>query len=266
MTTVTERAREEGTRPSRIPVLDGWRAVSILLVLSGHLLPLGPKWLRLNEQASALGMALFFSLSGFLIVGFLSAGAPVGSFLLKRAARIIPLAWIAVLILTIAGSYSPATILRNFTFVANLPPTSLLHGGEHLWSLGVEVQFYVVVALIVLLLGRRGLLLIPVLAIGITALRIVFGQAINIITWFRVDEILAGGIIALAYQGRLGPRMARLLEGSPILVPFLLTLFACHPAAGPRASHHHPHRAAATERSLRPSAEATCGQSGQADQ
>jgi peptidoglycan/LPS O-acetylase OafA/YrhL len=137
------------------------------------------------------------------------------------------------LILTIAGSYPPATILRNFTFVANLPPTSLLHGGEHLWSLGVEVQFYVVVALIVLLLGRRGLLLIPVLAIGITALRISFGQTINIITWFRVDEILAGGIIALVYQGRLGSRMERLLEGSPILVPFLLTLVACHPAAGP---------------------------------
>ena len=62
----------------RIPLLDGWRATSILLVLGSHLLPLGPKVLGLNEAAGAMGMALFFTLSGFLITQFLAAGMPIG--------------------------------------------------------------------------------------------------------------------------------------------------------------------------------------------
>ena len=52
----------------RLPALDGLRAISILLVLACHMLPLGPKVLQLNEAAGAMGMSLFFALSGFLIV------------------------------------------------------------------------------------------------------------------------------------------------------------------------------------------------------
>jgi peptidoglycan/LPS O-acetylase OafA/YrhL len=227
-----ERSVKSRAQSNRIPILDGWRAISIILVLAAHLLPLGPKWLRINEQAGAMGMGLFFCLSGFLIVGFLSAGAPIGTFLLKRVARIVPLAWIAIGILSIADTPKPETILRNLSFVANIPPLSLLRGGEHLWSLGVEVQFYLVAALIVLLLGRRGLLLVPVMALAITCLRIAFGQTISIVTWFRVDEILAGGIIALAYQGRLGDRIERLLENTPVWIPFIAFLVASHPTSG----------------------------------
>src|SRR5690348_10517936 len=76
---------------SRIPVLDGWRATSILCVLGAHLVPLGPKPLQLNFVAGAMGMALFFTLSGFLIVQFLAGGMPVRDFLARRLARIIPL-------------------------------------------------------------------------------------------------------------------------------------------------------------------------------
>ena len=38
-----------------LAVLDGWRGVSILLVLSSHLLPLGPKRWQLNEMAGPMG-------------------------------------------------------------------------------------------------------------------------------------------------------------------------------------------------------------------
>ena len=75
------------TRNKRIPILDGWRAISILLVLSSHLLPLGPHWLQLNVAAGALGMALFFTLSGFLIVQFLAGGMAIGDFLARRLAQ-----------------------------------------------------------------------------------------------------------------------------------------------------------------------------------
>src|SRR5262245_33415169 len=69
-------------KSTRIPILDGWRAMSILLVLGSHLLPLGPKVLELNFTAGAAGMALFFTLSGFLIVQFLAAGMPLGIFVM----------------------------------------------------------------------------------------------------------------------------------------------------------------------------------------
>ena len=217
----------------RLPVLDGWRAMSILLVLGSHLVPLGPHWLELNFVAGAAGMALFFTLSGFLITQFLAGGMPIPEFLARRLARIIPLGWMAVSILLLWRPYALVTALRNYAFVANLPPASLLEGGEHLWSLCVEMQFYASVALICTLLGRRGLYLIPLLAIAVTSIRIVTGAPISIITWQRIDEILAGGIIALTYSGWFGHRAAEILKKLPVW-PFAVALLACsHPASGP---------------------------------
>lgn len=216
----------------RIPILDGWRAMSILLVLGSHLLPLGPRQLQLNWTAGAMGMALFFTLSGFLIVGFLAAGAPLGSFMMKRLARIVPLCWAAVIVLVTWGAYDSATVVRNFLFVANLPPVTLLEGGEHLWSLGVEMQFYVVIAALCLLLGRKGLYLVPLLALGVTAARIVAGETISIVTWHRVDEILAGGVLALVMAGWFGDRAKHLLTGTPLLPAAILLFLASHPAMG----------------------------------
>ena len=77
----------------RLPVLDGLRAISILLVLAAHMLPLGPKVLRLNETAGPMGMSLFFALSGFLIVSGLRHNADVPEFLIKRLSKILPLAY-----------------------------------------------------------------------------------------------------------------------------------------------------------------------------
>ena len=44
----------------------------------------------------------------------------------------------------INGPDSP--LAQNLAFVANLPPAKLMVGGEHLWSLCLEVQFYAVAA------------------------------------------------------------------------------------------------------------------------
>jgi peptidoglycan/LPS O-acetylase OafA/YrhL len=237
-----ETAFEAGPRPDqparkapskRIPILDGWRATSILLVLGAHLLPLGPKILQLNAAAGAMGMALFFTLSGFLIVQFLAAGAPLGLFVMKRLARIVPLSWAAMTALVLWHQYDLQTILRNFLFISNLPPASLFYGGEHLWSLCVEMQFYLTVATLVLLFGRRGLYAVPILALTVTGLRIGAGEYISIVTWHRVDEILAGGTIALVYSGWLGERADALLKRLPVWPFAVVLLAASHPDAGP---------------------------------
>jgi len=74
----------------RFPILDGLRAVSILLVLTTHMLPLGPKAFQINETTGPMGMSLFFGLSGFLITRQLINNDNVREFLIRRCCRITP--------------------------------------------------------------------------------------------------------------------------------------------------------------------------------
>jgi peptidoglycan/LPS O-acetylase OafA/YrhL len=215
----------------RLQVLDGWRGISISLVLMGHLLPLGPKALRLNETAGIAGMAVFFILSGFLITSLLLRDAHIGRFLVRRFARIVPLAWLALVLVFWAEEGDSAALIRNLLFIANWPPMALPEGTTHFWSLCVEVQFYIGVAVLVGLLGKRGLWLLPVLAVAVTLWRVAHGKELSIETQFRVDEILAGCMLALMHHHRQRLPVA-LLGKIPAVLAIALFLIACHPASG----------------------------------
>jgi peptidoglycan/LPS O-acetylase OafA/YrhL len=220
----------------RFAMLDGWRALSITLVLAAHLLPLGPKWLRLNEAVAPMGMALFFTLSGFLITRFLAAEhANVRTFIIRRFFRIVPLSWL-VCLMVLAFNQAPAeTYSAHLLFYANIPPFWLLPMTSHLWSLCVEMQFYVGIALIVAIAGRRGLYAIPLLCLAATGFRIATGTTISIVTWFRIDEILAGGTIALAYSGWFGAWPMKAAGRINVYLMLPLVLLASHPLSGPVA-------------------------------
>ncbi|WP_447953134.1 acyltransferase family protein [Sphingopyxis chilensis] len=208
-----------------LPLLDGWRALSIALVLAGHLLPLGPGSWGLNAPVAATGMVIFFTLSGFLITRFLIEDGDIRRFLVRRLLRIVPLAWLGMLLaFAVSGDISIDQIIGNLLFAANLPPSTLIPPGAHFWSLCIEVQFYLTIALLVAIGGRRSLLLIPTICITITLARIYWQQPMSIATWFRIDEILAGAVLALIYEGWLGERLRRLIAmPSPFLIfPLLL--------------------------------------------
>ncbi len=213
-----------------IGVLDGWRGVSILLVLGAHLLPLGPKRWDLNEAVAAAGMALFFTLSGFLITTFLLRKPNVPSFLVRRFCRIVPLAWLYMLGMLALAQAPWQTWAANLFFYANLPPFWLQSaGGGHLWSLCAEMQFYVGIALLVWVLGRRALWWLPLICLGVTGYRIATGQLITIVTWARVDEILAGAILALLFDREL--QVPTRSGAWPVSVTlFGLLVLASHPA------------------------------------
>jgi peptidoglycan/LPS O-acetylase OafA/YrhL len=212
--------------------LDGWRGISILCVLAAHLFPLGPKAWQLNDMVAPMGMALFFTLSGFLITRFLLEHDSVLDFLIRRFFRIVPLAWVAMVIVLVMAVAPPSAYLPNFLFYANLPPQSLVDAGSHLWSLCVEVQFYAGIALVVGMFGRRGLYLLPVVCIAVTLHRVSAHAYIDIVTWRRVDEILAGGVLAMVFADRFGARPRRLLRWLNPYALLLLLALACHPAAG----------------------------------
>lgn len=204
-------------------MLDGWRAISISLVLAGHMLPLGPKSWRMNEAIAANGMAIFFTLSGFFITSILLRDADIPTFLIRRLTRIVPLAWLALLISFSFRHVSSDTWIANLLFYANLPPFRLDTWSSHYWSLDVEVQFYGAIATLVALWGAKGLRILPVVALSVTGLRIWTETEVSIVTWLRVDEILAGAILALLIHGNEG-RGARLLAVLPF--PLVLILFA----------------------------------------
>ena len=205
----------------RLPELDGWRAVSILAVLAGHMLPLGPKDWMMNSAVAAAGLAIFFTLSGFLMVSILHSDPNVKKFLVRRVARIVPLTWLCLVIVLTVNMADPMTWIANALFFANLPPYYLQYTG-HLWSISLEVQFYVLIGIIVMGLGKRGLYTLPIFAVVVTLLRFAHGKTLAIDTWYRLDEILAGGTLALIVINKRLPTNVSYARVAPYIVLPLL--------------------------------------------
>jgi len=223
----------------RFPVLDGWRGISILLVLGCHLLPLGPKgtW-NFNEAFGAAGMSLFFTLSGFLITLSLYSHHDITSFFVRRAVRILPtfLVFLAVMTLLIPamrwkGLFNYLTFENNYNFSwAIAHPQS--HYLSQLWSVCVEVHFYIFIGLLMLATRFRGFWLLPFLAVAVTGYRIYTHTYININTLTRVDEILAGTLLALVYFTPAAESLRRFLGRVPIIIPLVLLFISCDPRSG----------------------------------
>lgn len=201
-----------------LPVLDGLRAISILLVLACHLLPLGPKALELNASAGAMGMSLFFSLSGFLITSGLLKNQNIAEFATRRLARIIPLAYTYTLVVFLIFSFDPKSLFWTNLFAVNYLTAYLNGWNAHFWSLCVEMQFYLAIALTVLLAGRKGLWIVWPACLVITLLRINAGEVLAIKTHLRVDEILSGACVATVFQRGIRFRPAPILMAAAALL------------------------------------------------
>jgi peptidoglycan/LPS O-acetylase OafA/YrhL len=213
----------------RLKMLDGWRAFSIGLVLAAHMLPLGPARWGINGSAGAIGMAVFFTLSGFLIVSILQRDPDIGRFLIRRISRIVPLAWTALALSLPLQGVDGAAWAANFLFYANLPPFRLAPWSTHFWSLCLEMQFYAAIAITVLVAGRRRLWLVPVAAVTVTTVRIVTETEVSIVTWLRVDEILAGGTLALIVHGDPAGRAVQALRRLPFWPLAVLAALSAEP-------------------------------------
>jgi len=150
------------TRP-HLHELDLLRGVACLMVLAYHYLTRGQAagWIEAAPPAAVdhlsrygyLGVQLFFMISGFVI--FMSAqGATLRSFAASRAARLYPALWVAApLTATVAWALQDArfqvslpTLLANLTLLPHWLGIDFVDGSY--WSLAVEVQFYLMIALI----------------------------------------------------------------------------------------------------------------------
>lgn len=118
-----------------------------------------------------------------------------------------------------------STWLAHLFFYTNWPPMLVTSMTSHFWSLCVEMQFYLSVACVYAVFGKRGLMLIPLLCIVFTGYRVANGVHAAVNTLVRIDEILAGGILALAYSQNFGRRIVEFNRSiNPIILLFLLAI------------------------------------------
>jgi len=140
-------------QPSRIPSLDGLRAVSIALVVLGHLTGTRnfPQSIPLIGSYANFGVRVFFVISGYLITSLLlkehgrTGRIDLLEFYRRRAYRILPPAYLYMLLICIVGwsQLSALNIVSAFTYTSNYFIASTPWRLGHLWSLSIEEQFYV---------------------------------------------------------------------------------------------------------------------------
>lgn len=162
-----------------LPSLDGLRAVSIVLVLIGHLsgtqnFPVLPVTHVLGDVAN-LGVSVFFVISGFLITTLLmkeqarNGFVSLKLFYARRALRIFPASFVLIGVVAALSATGYITlhrydILAALTYTVNFYPGRSWWLG-HLWSLSVEEQFYLVWPFAFAILGVRRS--VPVALFGI---------------------------------------------------------------------------------------------------
>ena len=155
------------------PVLDGVRAISILLVLIHHtefITPISFSILR----GGYLGVDIFFVLSGFLITSLLveefetTGSISFRMFYIRRVLRLLPAVGAVLLFSVAVGSvigFSELglnrlrvfSVIGYFTNWVRAYETPDLWFLTHFWSLAIEEQFYLVWPLVLFGLLRSGL-------------------------------------------------------------------------------------------------------------
>ena len=198
--------------------IDGLRAVSILLVVAYHAQP----WL---VRGGFIGVDIFFVISGFLITRIILSEAKAGTFsslafYARRVRRIFP-----ALIVVLATTYLIGWIIllpdgfallgkstaAGVAFVSNLfqlnqtgyfAPDAAENPLLHLWSLGIEEQFYIFWPLLLVLLLGSKYRRIRIAAIAAASFGLSLLIFLGLKEWSfysplpRAWELLAGGLLA----------------------------------------------------------------------
>src|SRR5215471_18158480 len=204
------------------PDIDGLRAIAVTLVVIFHAFPAA-------LPGGFIGVDVFFVISGFLITGIIGRDLDLRRFSLlgfynRRVKRIFPALIVvlcAVLVLgwlwMLPAAYEKlsADVFASAAFAANI--ALMLQSGYfdvesvkkpllHLWSLGIEEQFYLAWPLILMLARHWRLRLLWVA--GVIALAsFIFNVALighdPVATFYlpftRAWELLAGALLALIW-------------------------------------------------------------------
>jgi peptidoglycan/LPS O-acetylase OafA/YrhL len=231
-------ATRTGPRLAYRPGLDGLRAIAVAGVFIYHS---RIDWL----PGGFLGVDLFFVLSGYLITSLLLVEWEAGRridlrhFWLRRARRLLPALFVVVLATLIlaaifarqdlahtrSDAFSSLFYYTNWHLIAASHSYFNLMGNpsllQHLWSLAVEEQFYIVWPLLLVpglvLLGRKRLPYLVAAGIaGSATLAWLLGPTDPSRAWYGTDTrsflLLMGIFLALVW-----PAIERLRRALPLL-------------------------------------------------
>lgn len=229
------------------PDIDGLRALAVLAVVIFHF---NKKWL----PGGFVGVDIFFVISGYLITGIILKEVSKGEFsfvdfYMRRVRRILPAAFFLIFVTTlfglafmvpldardlassaIASIFSVANIyfwkyLDISYFAASSDMVPLLH----MWSLGVEEQFYLVWPALLIILykvgGRKGVVSAALL---IAVVSVLYGESKLVsdprFAYYmlpsRAGELLVGALAFFAseiWKGRVSQFIAQVLAAGGVV-------------------------------------------------
>src|SRR5437879_7644415 len=205
------------------PDIDGLRAIAVMLVVNFHAFPEA-------MPGGFIGVDIFFVISGFLITGIIVRELDQQRFSLlafynRRIRRIFP-ALIVVLCATLvlgwlwmlpaAYAQLSADVFASAAFFSNI--ALLLQSGYfdiesakkpllHLWSLGIEEQFYLfwpLILMLVVLLRLSILVAASMIGVASFALNVALIASDPVATFYlpftRAWELLAGAVLACSWN------------------------------------------------------------------
>jgi peptidoglycan/LPS O-acetylase OafA/YrhL len=223
-------ARPVASSSLYVPSLDGMRAIAFFFVFVAHAQPF-------KALPGGFGVTVFFFLSGYLITSLLRDEArktgtiSLKGFYLRRVLRIFPPCYLTVILVsTLAAAgilynrESYASLVSAFLYFSNywniLDWGNLPAGLGVLWSLAVEEHYYLLFPLLYWWFIRRQMdrrhqaAVLIVLCLGALAWR-----CYRVLIWHsswediyegtdtRFDSILAGCVLAVVANSRLGDRV-----------------------------------------------------------
>lgn len=244
---------QEGYRPD----IDALRAVAVTLVVIFHAFPEA-------LPGGFVGVDVFFVISGYLITGLIVPRLDAGrfrfiDFYARRARRILPALAVVLVTVVVAGlsvlQFDKLEKLGIHALAGALFFPNLLLWSEagyfdvasvrkpllHLWSLGVEEQFYMVWPLLLVVLGRLRWRRLPVLGVVVAAsfAYSVYASLHQPVAGFyspisRLWELGIGGMLA-AWRPSIPFRNAVSIAGLALILGSAILLGHSDPFPGVRA-------------------------------
>jgi peptidoglycan/LPS O-acetylase OafA/YrhL len=230
------------------PDIDGLRAIAVISVIVYHI---NKDWL----PGGFVGVDVFFVISGFLITSIIWRNLQgdtfsLADFYLRRIRRIVPVMMVVVATTLLAGALLllPDALDRlstsslyalgsaaNIYFWLNLNDDYFAESSDqepllHLWSLGVEEQFYLIWPLLLMLIvsvRRRPYLIALSVSVAIAVASYALGEALNEtnakFSYFmlptRAGELMTGAILAIVQS-----KMRRGAASRQALLPEIVAL------------------------------------------
>lgn len=210
-------------KEKQIKSLDGLRAIACMAVIIAHLadkhtLSLTP-FLKEYLEIGKEGVALFFTISGFIITHLLykektrTKEINIAKFYFRRMIKIIPVLYCYLLFLVIVNvplklALSFDGLLSCFLFYKNYSFSEYSVYTGHIWSLANEEHFYLIWPWIVLYFNKKSINYLAILIVLASPLIRVatylffpsLHRLIDIMSHCRLDSFMIGCLIAINYE------------------------------------------------------------------